>query len=94
MTTTPAAPQIHIDHQPIDGTPDSDVVDWTQLGRKMWDFLTGRQAEIRYHLDDVVVEVPRDTGPNSPRATWRFAGTIAVTTSDDTTRGSSGTAPR
>ena len=94
MTTTPAAPQIHIDHQPIDGTPDSDVVDWTQLGRKMWDFLTGRQAEIRYHLDDVVVEVPRDTGPNSPRATWRFAGTIAVTTSDDTTRGSSGSAPR
>jgi hypothetical protein len=86
MTTTPAAPQIHIDHQPIDGTPDSDVVDWTQLGRKMWDFLTGRQAEIRYHLDDVVVEVPRDTGPNSPRATWRFAGTIAVTTSDTTTR--------
>ena len=94
MTTTPAAPQINIDHQPIDGTPDSDVVDWTQLGRKMWDFLTGRQAEIRYHLDDVVVEVPRDTGPNSPRATWRFAGTIAVTTSDDTTRGSTGTAPR
>lgn len=88
MTTTPAAPQIHIDHQPIDGTPDSDVVDWTQLGRKMWDFLTGRQAEIRYHLDDVVVEVPRDTGPNSPRATWRFAGTIAVTTSDATTRSS------
>ena len=93
MTTTPSAPQIHIDHQPIDGTPDAEVVDWTALGRKMWDFLTGRQAEIRYHLDDVVVEVPRDTGPNSPRATWRFAGTIAVTTSDDTTRGS-GSAPR
>ena len=51
-----------------------------------WDFLTGRQAEISYHLDDVVVEVPRDTGPTSPRATWRFAGTISVTTSDDTTR--------
>lgn len=52
----------------------------------MRDFLTGRQAEIRYHLDDVVVEVPRDTGPNSPRATWKFAGTIAVSTSDETTR--------
>ncbi len=82
------APQIHIDRQSIDGTPDEDVVDWTALGRKMWDFLTGREAEIRYHLDDVVVEVPRDTGPTSPRATWKLSGTIAVTTSDLTTRGS------
>lgn len=81
------APQIHIDRQSIDGTPDEDVVDWTALGRKMWDFLTGREAEIRYRLDDVVVEVPRDTGPTSPRATWKLSGTIAVTTSDVTTRG-------
>jgi len=81
------APQIHIDRQSIDGTPDDDVVDWTALGRKMWDFLTGREAEIRYRLDDVVVEVPRDTGPTSPRATWKLSGTIAVTTSDVTTRG-------
>ncbi|WP_370039665.1 hypothetical protein [Nocardioides sp.] len=83
MTQTP---QIHIDRQTLDGSPEEDVVDWTALGRRMWDFLTGRQAEISYHLDDVVVEVPRDTGPTSPRATWRFAGTISVTTSDDTTR--------
>ncbi len=27
--------------QSLDGR-DEDVVDWTDLGRKMWDFLTGR----------------------------------------------------
>jgi len=82
-------PQVHIDRQPADGTTSDDTVDWTELGRRMWDFLTGREAEIRYHLDDVVVEVPRDTGPTSPRATWKLSGTIGVTTSDTTTRGRS-----
>ena len=32
---------------------------------------------------DMEVEVPRDTGPNAPRATWKLNGTIRVATSDD-----------
>jgi hypothetical protein len=59
-----------------------DVVDWTDLGREMWSFLTGRQAAINYRFVDMVVEVPRDTGPQAPRATWRVNGTLQVTTTD------------
>ena len=58
------------------------IGDWTDLGREMWSFLTGRQAAINYRFVDMVVEVPRDTGPQAPRATWRIHGTLQVTTSD------------
>ena len=36
------------------------VVDWTDLGREMWSFLTGREAAINYRFIDMSVEVPRD----------------------------------
>ena len=60
-----------------------EVLDWTDLGREMWSFLTGRQAAINYRFVDMEVEVPRDTGPQAPRATWRFNGTLQVTTTDN-----------
>lgn len=60
-----------------------EVVDWTDLGREMWSFLTGRQAAINYRFIDMAVEVPRDTGPDAPRATWRLDGTLQVTTRDN-----------
>ena len=59
------------------------VVDWTDLGREMWSFLTGRQAAINYRFIDMAVEVPRDTGPEAPRATWKLNGTLQVTTRDE-----------
>ena len=59
-----------------------EVLDWTDLGREMWSFLTGRQAAINYRFVDMEVEVPRDTGPQAPRATWRLNGTLQVTTTD------------
>jgi hypothetical protein len=70
----------------------SQVVDWTDLGREMWSFLTGREAAINYRFIDMAVEVPRDTGPQAPRATWKLNGTLQVTTRDnashtDTTEG-------
>ncbi|KQT89396.1 hypothetical protein ASG49_16650 [Marmoricola sp. Leaf446] len=64
-----------------DSSPE--VVDWTDLGRKMWDFLTGREAAINYTFSDMTVEIPRDTGPQAPRATWKVDGTLTVTTSDN-----------
>lgn len=67
-----------------DGPADEQVVDWTDLGREMWSFLTGRQAAINYRFIDMAVEVPRDTGPDAPRATWRLDGTLQVTTHDNT----------
>jgi len=62
-----------------------EVLDWTDLGREMWSFLTGRQAAINYSYIDMAVEVPRDTGPDAPRATWKLNGTLQVTTRDQGT---------
>ena len=60
-----------------------EVVDWTDLGREMWSFLTGREAAINYRFVVMAVEVPRDTGPDAPRATWKLNGTLQVTTRDN-----------
>ncbi len=60
-----------------------EVVDWTDLGREMWSFLTGREAAINYRFIDIAVEVPRDTGAGAPRATWKLNGTLQVTTKDN-----------
>ncbi len=68
-------------NQALDGT-DSEVVDWTDLGSRMWTFLTGREAAINYTFSDMMVEIPRDTGSDAPRATWRIDGTLTVTTND------------
>ncbi len=64
-------------------TNPSEVVDWTDLGREMWSFLTGREAAINYRFIDMAVEVPRDTGAQAPRATWKLNGTRQVTTRDN-----------
>jgi hypothetical protein len=64
-------------------THSSEVVDWTDLGREMWSFLTGREAAINYRFIDMAVEVPRDTGADAARATWKLNGTLQVTTRDN-----------
>jgi hypothetical protein len=64
-------------------THSSEVVDWTDLGREMWSFLTGREAAINYRFIDMAVEVPRDTGADAARATWKLNGTLQVTTKDN-----------
>lgn len=65
-------------------TPETgdDVVDWSDLGQAMWSFLTGREAAIHYAFEDMAIEVPRDTGDDAPRATWKINGTLTVTTSE------------
>ena len=76
MISTPLTPQ----------ADEQQVVDWTDLGREMWSFLTGRHAAINYRFVDMHVEVPRDTGAQAPRATWRLNGTLQITTSETTER--------
>lgn len=61
---------------------------WTDLGQDLWSYLTGRGAAINYSFVDMTVEVPRDTGRDAPRATWKLNGTVRVTTSDDMDKGS------
>lgn len=59
------------------------VSDWSDLGQQLWSYLTGRGAVVNYTFVDMSVEVPRDIGPDAPRATWKFNGTLRVTTSDN-----------
>ena len=65
-----------------------DVVDWSDLGKSMWSYLTGKGAVIDYSFIDMAVEVPRDTGPDAPRATWKLNGTLRITTTDRDNAGS------
>ena len=74
----------------VESTPDDaehTIKDWTDLGQEMWSYLTGKGAAINYSFLDMVVEVPRDIGPDAPRAVWKFNGTLRVTTSDEKSAG-------
>ncbi|AXT84936.1 hypothetical protein C6I20_06865 [Aeromicrobium sp. A1-2] len=64
------------------------VTDWSDLGREVWDYLTGKGAAVSYEFIDMAVEVPRDTGADAPRAIWKLDGTLRITTSDDELAGS------
>ncbi len=64
------------------GIKGNDAVDWTDLGKEMWSYLTGKGAAINYEFVDMFVEVPRDTGSEAPRAVWRLNGTLRITTTD------------
>jgi hypothetical protein len=81
--TTPKEKQMAVNTTEQSGN--REVVDWTDLGREMWSFLTGREAAINYRFIDMAVEVPRDTGTEAPRATWKLHGTLQVTTKDNST---------
>ena len=67
-------------------TINADVTSFTDLGKEMWNFLTGSNAAINYQFVDMNVEVPRTTGADSPRATWRLNGTLRITTEHNATR--------
>ena len=64
--------------------------DITEFGRELWDYLTGKGAVIEYTFEKMQVEVPRTTGPESPRATWKLDGTLRIRTSDKDSTGSIG----
>ncbi len=68
---------------PTAGYEQKDEVSWADLGREMWSYLTGKDATIDYEFDDMTVEVPRDTGPDAPRAVWRLDGTLRISTTDE-----------
>ena len=60
---------------------------FADLGQEMWTYLTGKDAAINYEFVDMVVEVPRETGPDAPRAVWRLNGTLRITTAENASRG-------
>ena len=60
---------------------------FADLGKEMWAYLTGKGAAINYEFVDMTVEVPRETGPEAPRAVWRLNGTLRITTAENASRG-------
>ena len=64
------------------------IRDWADLAEEIWSYLTGKGAAINYQFVDMTVEVPRDIGPDAPRATWKLNGSLRVTTSDRDAAGS------
>ncbi|HEX9225801.1 MAG TPA: hypothetical protein VF885_03965 [Arthrobacter sp.] len=67
---------------------DRSIRDWADLAEEMWSYLTGKGAAINYNFIDMTIEVPRDIGPDAPRATWKLNGSLRVTTSDKDAVGS------
>ena len=63
------------------------VTSFADLGKEMWSYLTGKGAAINYEFVDMIVEVPRETGAEAPRATWRLNGTLRITTAEGTSTG-------
>ncbi len=55
---------------------------FADIGKEMWSFLTGRHAAINYQFVDLNIEVPRSTGADAPRATWKLNGTLRITTEE------------
>lgn len=64
------------------------VTSFSDLGRDMWSYLTGKEATIDYTFVDMTVDVPRSTGPTTEHATWKLNGTLRITTTDKDNRGS------
>lgn len=60
----------------------NDKVSFVDLGMALYERLTGRGAAINYEFQNMEVEVPRDTGANAPRATWKLNGTLRITTDE------------
>jgi hypothetical protein len=65
--------------------------DIREFGQELWDYLTGKGAVIEYSFDQMSVEVPKTTGDDSPRATWKLHGTVRIRTSDNDNPGSTRT---
>ena len=60
---------------------DTDPKTWPSLGAELFDLLTGRRAEIIYHVDNMEVHVPAvaNAGGASPTyAVWKFNGAVRI----------------
>lgn len=60
----------------------AEKTNWPDLAIELFDRLTRRGAVINYEFKDMIVEVPRETGNDSPRAVWRLDGQLRITTDE------------
>ena len=66
------------------------TTDISEFGKELWSYLTGKGATIEYSFEDMSVEVPKTTGPDAQRATWKLNGTLRIKTTDKDNSGSLG----
>ena len=66
------------------------TTDISEFGKELWSYLTGKGATIEYSFVDMSVEVPKSTGADSQRATWKLNGTLRIKTTDRDNSGSLG----
>lgn len=69
-------------------TSSTGTTDIREFGHELWSYLTGKGAVVEYAFDQLSVEVPKTTGADSPRATWKLHGTVRIRTGDQDNRGS------
>ena len=66
------------------------TTDITEIAQELWSYLTGKGATIEYSFEDMTVEVPKTTGPDAQRATWKLNGILRIKTTDTDNAGSLG----
>lgn len=73
-----------------DASNTTGTTDIGEFGKELWSYLTGKGATIEYSFVDMAVEVPKSTGADSQRATWKLNGTLRIKTTDRDNSGSLG----
>ena len=63
-------------------TASKNQASFADLGKELWSYLTDRGAAVNYEFVEMSVEVPRATGPDAERATWKLNGTLRITTTE------------
>lgn len=53
---------------------------WPELAHSLYEHLTGSNAEISYHFDNLEVSVPSGTGDAAKHADWKLNGTLRIHT--------------
>ena len=74
----------------MDANHKSGETDISEFGKELWSYLTGKGATIEYSFEDMSVEVPKSTGADAQRATWKLNGTLRIKTTDRDNSGSLG----
>ncbi|MGJ3237388.1 MAG: hypothetical protein ACFE0Q_01655 [Anaerolineae bacterium] len=63
--------------------PKDETRNWPELAMGLYDRLTGRGAEINYHVEDMDIYVPSKVGDDADHAHWKIDGTIRITTKEN-----------
>jgi hypothetical protein len=54
------------------------IQDWAELAAKIYDNLTGRNAEITYEFRDMKFDVPTGPGDNASHYRWGVSGALVI----------------